>query len=1007
MSKKIAQLTKVIYYLNSKQEDHAFEVQSINSVYEEEIESIITDANKKLADLHAKVTTTDANMLVYEDTIKSQLERISRHERDLENERERSEKLERRYDMDVSLLQSQVDTLSSESTHLQSRVDSLLITEKKLAELEVFHAKTIVEMEEAKKKALEELAAVKDKHFELQQEVWEKEKGKMEDQLRGEITGLEKKIDEIHETHTAETNALNLQHDTTVMTLKSTHSTTVSRLENNLTAAHERLEMAEQNISIQSTNLSRMQQQIEDLNETVGEERNRCAGLEGMVKKLESEAEQKVEEMDEMRKNMDDQTILIRTNETTITSLKTSLANSTAKLDSLLAAYSTLQQTHTETLGDMDRLKDEIDKLKVKEAELLEARKYVGKLERELERARMHSNEALNERQSEIETRIKEEIDIARGEFQIKLDQQIVLEKALARKEVIAEIEGLNETIAKLKTDVATANARTEEITKQLTRDIQTVQEELENRIRQGEAEIASLKRKLDETLRASEAREADYQATDKIIRDLKTDIESLEIDKADMIQKMMTLDSMIKDEMRAEAAREREELDRAWKKRVADELERLKKELIEDHRVAMENLRQQLEQEHERVIKSLQEVQSQERQQWDDLRVSMVTKLAEWESQHGETLETMNVLREQHTVEVEQLTSDFTTELARACTDWSLDSTARETQLRAESALNLAALQQRHANDILKLRQSHAKQLDELRMQHADSIDAAINELEGKRFKEIVALNKEHEQQMEAAREAAARKEAETVLQLNVQKMLEVKDAREELGKQLREREEEIEKLRTTELDYVSKNAELTDAIADHEATIQDLEGAVASHTSQVEAIKADLEAKMHETESAVDKRHKEELSKIHADHLKGAQAMLKEFEKAQAFLRKKITELEKSLEDAGLKYINRESREDDVKRIAELEEELKRRKRAITTLKEEIEHYKLELNNREANFNRIFNARPVVGVFPSTDAQFRKGLRPNNSSRSEPSLQTPRLPPLYGSAGASMELH
>ena len=40
MSKKIAQLTKVIYYLNTKNEDHSVEVQSLIDAYEDEIAEV-------------------------------------------------------------------------------------------------------------------------------------------------------------------------------------------------------------------------------------------------------------------------------------------------------------------------------------------------------------------------------------------------------------------------------------------------------------------------------------------------------------------------------------------------------------------------------------------------------------------------------------------------------------------------------------------------------------------------------------------------------------------------------------------------------------------------------------------------------------------------------------------------------------------------------------------------------------------------------------------------------
>lgn len=44
MSKKIAQLTKVIYHLNTKSEDHGFDMQDMADAYESEIEQMLRDA---------------------------------------------------------------------------------------------------------------------------------------------------------------------------------------------------------------------------------------------------------------------------------------------------------------------------------------------------------------------------------------------------------------------------------------------------------------------------------------------------------------------------------------------------------------------------------------------------------------------------------------------------------------------------------------------------------------------------------------------------------------------------------------------------------------------------------------------------------------------------------------------------------------------------------------------------------------------------------------------------
>lgn len=48
MSKKISQLTKVIYHLNSRTEDNEFDMQEMVEQYESEIEQILKDTAEKI-----------------------------------------------------------------------------------------------------------------------------------------------------------------------------------------------------------------------------------------------------------------------------------------------------------------------------------------------------------------------------------------------------------------------------------------------------------------------------------------------------------------------------------------------------------------------------------------------------------------------------------------------------------------------------------------------------------------------------------------------------------------------------------------------------------------------------------------------------------------------------------------------------------------------------------------------------------------------------------------------
>lgn len=62
--------------------------------------------------------------------------------------------------------------------------------------------------------------------------------------------------------------------------------------------------------------------------------------------------------------------------------------------------------------------------------------------------------------------------------------------------------------------------------------------------------------------------------------------------------------------------------------------------------------------------------------------------------------------------------------------------------------------------------------------------------------------------------------------------------------------------------------------------------------------------------------------------------------------------------------RYDNRPSREEDKRRICELEADAIESRNVAARAREEMAFFKRELLNREENYNKKFNANPVVGV-------------------------------------------
>ena len=61
---------------------------------------------------------------------------------------------------------------------------------------------------------------------------------------------------------------------------------------------------------------------------------------------------------------------------------------------------------------------------------------------------------------------------------------------------------------------------------------------------------------------------------------------------------------------------------------------------------------------------------------------------------------------------------------------------------------------------------------------------------------------------------------------------------------------------------------------------------------------------------------------------------------------------------------YENRPSRPEDLELIRQLQEEIVQKDNALKKAAEDMKFYKLELINREENFNKMFGTNPNVGV-------------------------------------------
>jgi chromosome segregation ATPase len=210
------------------------------------------------------------------------------------------------------------------------------------------------------------------------------------------------------------------------------------------------------------------------------------------------------------------------------------------------------------------------------------------------------------------------------------------------------------------------------------------------------------------------------------------------------------------------------------------------------------------------------------------------------------------------------------------------------------------------------------------------------------------------------------------------------------------REREEEVNQSAAEaqkQLDSeVRKQEELGRTISKLRVQIVELERNEAElksfHESELAAwVKQRTQLKQsHQSEifnlSAV---HQQVVDQLNQDNNSRAIEQRAEHEARLDSLQSALSALQEEYNRLAERYKNRESRPEDIKKIGVLEVEIIKLKEAKAALENELKYYRLELINREENYNKTFGRSPAVGNIMnlSTANNYNNGSTSKASSK------------------------
>ena len=325
-------------------------------------------------------------------------------------------------------------------------------------------------------------------------------------------------------------------------------------------------------------------------------------------------------------------------------------------------------------------------------------------------------------------------------------------------------------------------------------------------------------------------------------------------------------------------------------------------------------------------------------RKEFDSFKSSSSELAARVASEHTSALV---ALRAQHDKDLAALRS--TLEAQAAQREQALRSTLEESRRAAAEAAadaatklrsSLADLEARLNAEMDSATQAHLSALATLR----SSSDKALSLQKSQAEESLAELKEKHKLALHEAGIAGASREAALA----------------------RERDGFAAELRELRTRFEQQSAVLQSTQSDLESTRETAARRQVQLQSEMAAALDDLSQRGRDDLARAARLAQEELSRLAASHAQ-----------AQQSWSARESDLSRALAALQYRFDNREPRPEDVARIRELEEYALAAEKARRKAVEEAKYYKLELLNREENYNKTFGRSPSVGVPVMPSAQ------------------------------------
>uniref|UniRef100_A0A671UZV7 Family with sequence similarity 184 member Aa n=1 Tax=Sparus aurata TaxID=8175 RepID=A0A671UZV7_SPAAU len=981
-------VSDVIYALNTKNDEHEEEIESLKEAHEDEVQHIVTETRDKIMQYKSKMAD-EAD--------------LRRRLASLEESVELHEHMKRQALAEFEMYRQRMEDsqLCTEAQHTQRVVSMSREVEEMRRDFEEklrAFSQAQAQFEAEKRRALEELrASHRQEVEELLNNQQNQSASSTEDQEklaelhRQEVEALMERVEELSkdkvrlvEDYEAKLAKAQERYERELEAMRRTHQlTTENLLAWKRTEVELRKEFQAQEAALQRS-LSKLRSELQKAQEEARENRDKTnrlqtslANAEGTIKvcvcNLHKQLEEAIQDGEIWVMQLKDTEYELEGSRERVQQQATEILHKASQIGSLQAT----QMSHEATIRNLDleqnRLKEKISRLEEEREALLnqsqvaneQHRQQVLKLEqvlgnpsehqgyeKELSRLRGHYEEEML-RFREAQVRALEEMEEKHQAMTEEAQQEKQEEKKLLMTEFEIKRLSLEEQRDRLQQQLDNLK---EELSAKLNMANQEVSH-LQELVREGEQNLSSAQTQISCLRETQEKLKIELDATRSRVREtsnLLTDLqEEIETQRQQHEARVMSIRTEEKQKMDKMA----DDLDQKWRDALREEVRLLKEELSEDYEADKQAALTQVSQQKELEMMAAREGWQRK---VEDLLEQISLLKQSLELQLSQSQSALQQLQSQFNQERELLSQQLKGKLAYAPV---LQQLSFLTLLLVFGALRQALeerLKQEQREEVHALKEAHRRTLDILRQQSDQELQTLRFELEDEGKAKLASLRAElnhlhataieHLKQIHLKENSAAKRDLE--------------NAMEHSHKQ---EQELLARISDLQAELCSRSNRITDL--DHEIhslneTIDTLTRELEHKGKEVLRVRSEANHQIRAHEQDLSKRHERDLGEMTVVHHRETQIMLADFNKAQEVLKDKISALQILLEGTEEKLRNRESRPEDLHIIAELREMVTEREALVKKLVDDKKFYQLELVNRETGFSKVFNSSANVGV-------------------------------------------